>query len=279
MSTDMTPTNTDDNSLNLWELLEILKSSWYWCVGGATLGLAGALGFLLVAPAKYEATGLIQSARVAGNDVESPAQLLERLKFPTFYTDAVIKACDVDSANPQATLAASVKPTIVKGNPLIQMTYRAESPEAARACLDTVFDQVSASQSVLVEPRLQNAEQQLALTKQQLDDAEKFQALIDKRALTMDVSDANFSQSMVLMSAALNKKEEIARLRKSVAEQTTQLIEPFTQETRLLEPMYVPERPVFPKKIVTAAGGLVGGLVLGGLVFFMRKSWLRHKAA
>lgn len=270
--------NTDDDGLNLWELLEILKSGWYWFVGGAALGLACALGFLLAAPAQYEATVLIQSARVVGIDVEPPVQLLERLKFPTFYTDAVLKACAEDSANAQLVLAAAVKPTVVKGNSLIQLNYRASSGELARRCLESVLAQLVATQSALAEPRIANAKEQLALTQQQLGDAEKYQALIDKRAMTMDVNDAKFSQSMVFMSAALNKKEEIAKLRKSVAEQSTQLLEPLTQEARLLEPIYVSERPVFPKKTVTAAGGLIGGLVLGGLVFSVRRSWLGRRA-
>ncbi|MGV1017819.1 MAG: Wzz/FepE/Etk N-terminal domain-containing protein [Fluviibacter phosphoraccumulans] len=130
----------DADEVNVWELLEHIKSGWRWIAGGAVLGLVGAVGFVLTVSPKYEATALVQSAKVVGNEVETTGQLLERLKFPTFYNDEVVNACGLENAtNPGSSLALAVKPVIVKGSTLIQLSYRADSPTEAKACLDAVL--------------------------------------------------------------------------------------------------------------------------------------------
>ncbi|MGV1017866.1 MAG: Wzz/FepE/Etk N-terminal domain-containing protein [Fluviibacter phosphoraccumulans] len=289
MPNDVTPLNTEEEGLNLWELLDAVKSGWYWLVGGAVLGLAGALGFILIVPPQHEATAVIQPATVGmatsqgvtstkGAEVESVAQTLERLKMPTFYSEALLNACGVKNlANPRQTLATAVKPTLIKGNSLIQISYRAVSPALAEACVAAVVTQLSKVQAALAEPLIKTLEEQRKLTKQQLDESERFQVQIEKRAMSMDPSDAKFSQSMLMLNAALSKREEISKLRKLYTEQSLQLAEPLTQSAKLFEPIYSPDRAVFPKKTLTALGGLVGGLFAGVLLLFVNRSWHRFK--
>lgn len=288
MPNDKTPLNAEDEGLNLWGLLDVIKSGWHWLVSGAALGLVGAVGFVLVVPAQYEATAIIQPATVGlasttttkGAEVESTAQTLERLKTPTFYSDAQLQACDVKAqANPRRALATAIKPTLVKGNSLIQISYRAESPAVAEACVAGVVAQLAKVQAALAEPIIKTLDEQRKLTKQQLDESERLQSQIEKRAMTLDPSDAKFSQSMLMLNAALSKREEISKLRKQYTEQTMQLSEPITQATKLFEPIDASDKAVFPKKTLTALGGLIGGLVLGGLVLFVRRSWLGRRLA
>ncbi len=283
MPNSATPLNAEDDGLNLWELLAVVKSGWHWLAGGAAVGLAGAVGFVLVVPAQYEATAVIQPATVGvsggtkGADVEPVAQTLERLKLATFYTEELLKACDVKSTvNPKLSLATAIKPALVKGNSLIQLTYRAESQAVAEACLNAVTSRVAESQSAIAKPIINTLEEQQRLTKTQLDEAEKFQAQVEKRAMTLDPSDAKFSQAMLMLNAALSKREEVSKLRRQFAEQSLQLTAPMTQATKLFEPIYASDKAVFPKKTLTALGGLLGGLVLGGVLLFVRRSWLRR---
>lgn len=284
MPNDVTPLNTEDEGLNLWELLDVVKSGWHWLAGGAAIGLAGAVGFVMVVPAQYEASAIIQPATVGmaagqikGAEVESVAQTLERLKLASFYSEDLLKSCEISATvNPRQALANAIKPVLAKGNSLIQLTYRANSSVAAEACLGAVVSHLAQSQAAIAAPILRTLEEQRLLTKQQLDDAEKLQSQIEKRTLTLDPSDAKFSSSMLMLSATLSKREEIARLRKLYTEQTLQLSEPLTQPTKLFEPIYASDKAVFPKKTLTALGGLVGGFVLGGLLLFVRRSWLRR---
>jgi uncharacterized protein involved in exopolysaccharide biosynthesis len=47
---------------------------------------------------------------------------------------------------------------------------------------------------------------------------------------------------------------------------------------KLLEPIYAPERAVFPKKLLTVTGGFIGGLFLGLLALFINRGWRRYKS-
>ena len=81
----------------------------------------------------------------------------------------------------------------------------------------------------------------------------------------------------ILMLSVLSKRGEILRLQKNLNEQTLWLSAPLTQPMQLLEAVYAPESPVFPNKLSAMAGGVFGGLILGGLGFFMRRSWLKRQ--
>lgn len=282
MVNELSPENND--ALTLWDMLELVKSGWHWLIGGAGFGILVAVAFIWFVPAQYEAIAIIQPATVGitttttttkGIEVESTAQTLERLKTPTFYTDSQLQACDVRSRiNARRVLATAIKPTLVKGNSLIQISYRADSPALAEACVADVVAQLAKVQAALSEPIIKTLDEQRLLTKQQLDESERFQKQIEKRAISMDPSDAKFSQAMLMLNAALSKREEISKLRKLYTEQSMQLSEPLTQPTKLFEPIDASDKSVFPNKPLMVALGLVGGLMMGSLMLFVRRSWL-----
>lgn len=269
----------NNDEISIWDVVNFLKEGWRWLAGGLLLGLACALANLLVTPKKYEAQALFQGAKVLGSDLEATQQLIERLKFPTFYTADQLKACDIPVDNPAVVLAKRINPVLLKGTNILQVTYQARSSEMAIRCLDAVMDRVIDSQNKQSSAALEGAKRQMELTKVQLVEAEHVQAMLDKRSMgSLDAADAKFSQTVLLLSATLSKKEEIQRLRKNVLEQMANLEPPYTQPAVLIEPIYAPDAAVSPKKLPALVGGGLGGLVLGGLVFFVRRSWLSRRA-
>ena len=278
----LTPINApqDDDEISLWDVVNFLKDGWRWLAGGVVAGAVGAVGFVLVTPSQFEATAIVQPATVGmptttttttrGAEVEPVIQTLERFKLPTFYDEAMLQACQAPS---RQALSGSVKASQVKGNALIQVSYRAPTAAVAEACVNAVVGQLTQSQTAIAEPLIKTLEEQLVLTKKQLTEAEGFQGQLEKR-----VTSSNDGVSLLMLNT-FSKREEIVRLQKLLVEQKVQLSPPLTQPMQMLEPIYVPERPVAPKKLPVLAGGLFGGLVLGGLVFFVRRSWLERKSA
>lgn len=267
----------DDDEISLWDIVDFLKDGWHWLAGGLAVGLLGAVGFVLVTPAKYEATAIVQPATVGlpavasisrSTEVEPAAQTLERLKLPTFYNEALLQTCQVSSTQ---ALASTVKASQMKGNALIQVSYRAPSVAVAEACVNAVVVQLAQSQAMIAKPMINTLEAQLTLTRQRLTEAEAF-LQAEKR-----VSHAVDMTSLLILNA-LSKRGEIAQLQQLLLEQKVQLSAPLTQPLHLLEPIYIPEQPVFPKRLPAVLGGAFGGLVLGGLVFLVRRSWLARKA-
>lgn len=268
-----------DDELSLWDILNFFKEGWGWLAGGLVLGLLCASTYLLVAPKQYEAIALFQGAKVLGAELEGSAQLIERLKFPTFYDQDQLKACDVMRSEPGAVLAKRINPSVVKGTSVLQVSYRARESTLAVRCLDAVMLRVIGAQNQQSASLLENAERQLDLTKQQLADVERLQAMLEKSSMSaLDAADTKFSQAVLLMSTSLSKKDQIASLRKSILDQLANLAPPATRSAELIEPIYAPEVAVFPKKMLVLACGLVGGLVIGGLVFFVRRSWIARKS-
>lgn len=269
----------NDDELSIWDVVNFLKEGWRWLAGGLLLGLACAIGFLLVTPKKYEAQALFQGAKVLGSDLEATQQLIERLKFPTFYTPEQLKACDIPADNPATVLAKRINPVLLKGTNILQVTYQARSSEMAIHCLDSVMNRIIDSQNKQSSAVLEGAKRQLELTKTQLAEAEQIQSTLEKRSMgSLDAADTKFSQTVLLMSTSLSKKDQIASLRRSVLEQMASLEPPATRPAALIEPIYAPDAAVSPKRLLVLAGGLFGGLVLGGLVFFVRRSWLSRRA-
>jgi uncharacterized protein involved in exopolysaccharide biosynthesis len=261
-----------DDEINLWELLEQLKAGWHWLAGSSVVGLVGAIGFLILVPPKYEATAIIQPATIGmatasmtttAITVEPVGQTLERMKLVTFYGDDTVKACQASSAK---DLAGDVKISVIKGNSLLSISYRANSAAAAKTCMTKIVEQLAQSQATLAAPLIKELEDQLTSTRQQIDGAERFLAQNEKNL-------AAPNGSVLLML----KREEMIKLQKLYREQRTQLTAPFTQTIRLLEPIYVPENPVFPKKLLTVIGGLFGGLFLGVFALFVNRGLHRYK--
>jgi len=267
----------NDDEINIWELMEYLKSGWQWLAGGCAVGLLGATGFLMLAPAKYEATAVVQPATIGmivattttttttTTTVEPVAQTIERLKLVTFYGDDTVKVCQAGSAK---DLAEGVKVSIVKGNNLVSLGYRADSVALAEACMAKIIGQLSQSQYDIATPLIKELEDQRASTKQQIDDAESFLVQHEK-----GLSSAPTGSVLLML-----KREELMKLQKLYREQRIQLTEPLTQPMKLLEPIYAPERAVFPKKLLTVAGGFIGGLFLGLLALFINRGWRRYKS-
>ena len=266
-----------DDEINLWELLEHLKNGWQWLVGGCVVGLVGAFGFVFVTPAQYEATVVIQPASIGmrvdtlgivptalTTTVEPVVQTLERMKPVTFYNEDTVKACQAASAK---ELANSVKANLVKGNSLLSISYRATSVALANTCMDKIVESLTQSQSAIAAPLIKELEEQRASTKQQIEDAEEFLKLGEKQAAPLK----ELSMLMIL------KRDDLMKLQKLYREQRIQLTEPLTQPMKLFAPIYVSENPVYPKKSIVLAGGLLGGLFVGLLALFVNRSWRRYR--
>ena len=260
-----------DDEINIWELMEYLKSGWHWLAGGCTIGLLGMTGFLMLTPSKYEATAVIQPATIGmvvamtATTVEPIVQTIERLKLVTFYGDELVKACQATSAK---KLAEDVKVSLLKGNTLLSVSYRANSVETAKSCVVKIVGRLAQSQSEISAPLINELDNQLASTKQQIEDTERFLAQNEKQ-----LSPAANGALLFML-----KREELMNMKKLYREQRLQLVEPLTRPLQLLEPVDAPQKAVSPKKLLIVAGGFIGGLFAGLLALFINRSWCRYKS-
>lgn len=274
MGQGMRSVGAGGDEINFWELLRQLKSGWKWLAGGGGLGLLGAFGFLIVTPAQYEATVVIQPATIGmpavstAMTVEPVTQTLERLRLVAFYTGDIVKDCQVGSAK---ELENNVRADLVKGNALLSISYRTKSAALANACVSRIVRHLIQSQSAISAPLVRELEEQKILTKQQMDETEQFLEMSYKRA----AQSSALSEYPILI---ILKREELIRLKKLYREQRTQLTEPLTKPMKILAPIYTPDNPVSPQKRRVIASGLVGGLFAGLFIFLVNCSRRHYKS-
>lgn len=275
----MTQKTINTPHLSLWDIVDSMQEGWRWLTGGLLIGLACAVAYLLITPKQYEAKALFQGAKVLGSELESSSQIIERLKIATFYDDDQLRVCEITAAEPGVDLVKRINSRVLKNTDILQVSYEGRDNEIAASCLNAVMDRLIRHQGKLAAVSLDKAKRQLELTKAQLAKAEKFQFMLERRSMaSIDVADTDVSQMMLLMSTSISKNDQISSLHRSMLDQMASLEPPATRPAELLAPIYVPQSPVSPKKLPVLAGGLFGGLLLGGLASVVMRSWLARKA-
>lgn len=258
------------------DLTNFLMEGWRWGVGGLLLGLVVyVVVCLTIYPRLYEAQALILGAKVLGAELMSPVELIERIKFTTFYAEDQIKACKDERLQPDADhgffLASNIIPKVVKGTNILQVNYRANSSAAAVLCLEAVIARVAEIQSKDSEPVLRKARGVLELTQAQLAKTEG-QLLMKKKMLAaQDGADSKGIELELLLDIAISHENLVSNLRRSVIEQVAALEEPMTRPTKLVEPIYVKKVAVL-NKLYLLAIVLILGFILGMLGFYLRRS-------
>jgi uncharacterized protein involved in exopolysaccharide biosynthesis len=228
-----------DDEISLLDIYEFLKDG--WATIAATTVLCGAIGvgIAFVIPEKFLASASIQSARVLGNDVESIALLVEKMRSPTYYSQQSFIACDVaDKDNPPKTLADALNPKILKNDTLAFLSFKSTNNKTSIACLNAVLADVIKAQAIIKEPILQRAnegvrqtrqrlgtsrikneqelkqnKEQLQALKEKLKTAQQFVSRFENNAARFDFKDDQFSASSLLLATILSKQNEVKDLK------------------------------------------------------------------
>ena len=130
----------DDDEISLIDILLFLKASGGNIVKSICVRLfAGGFYFFSV-PKMYEASATKEMATVAGEPVETPEVLLEKMKLPLYFSTATLQACGSDGGlSSQAKFVDKIKPSINKSAPMLSFVTQAPSTQDAKACLNAVI--------------------------------------------------------------------------------------------------------------------------------------------
>jgi len=282
MPPNMDPIDTHADQVNIWAVLSYVAGQWRWYVLGAIMGvIVGGLYFWVV-PAKYEASVVIQPARVGSilkgsvsrvqSDEPEPAPLMiERVKQPGFYTEAIREQCAVGASEDfQKNMVDNINVNVVKlPNPtpqsltMAKITWKGPTASAAGKCLEAIVATLTQAQNQIIAPTLATLAEQKAQS-QKLLDVYLAEMANSKNKSLANSGGANFNQMVVADNAAQNLRESLALLKTELAEVTAQLAPPYSQPVTKLEPIYVSQTPTIPLGLALAIGALIG--ILGGVI-------------
>jgi len=227
--------------------------------------LAGGVHYLFI-PREYVASATIEMAKVAGEMVETPNFLLEKIKIPSYFTHTTLQICDPDGKlNSQANFAKKINPSINKSVPFISFVTHAQTTRQAIACLNAVIAEISSNQNAIAKPLLEQKKRNLQQLQERLKHAEEQVKLLSTLADKKTPNEEPFSGSNSAMCSIYNL-EINKTIRNEIIALEYALSANRTQPVSLVNSVYASEAPINKRPFFTLCVSLVLGLILGLLV-------------
>jgi len=255
------------DEISLSDILFFLKVSGYNIIKCTLVSLLAGCVYFFSDPKIYEASVTIEMAMVAGEPVESPAALLEKIKLPLYFSTEVLQACGSDNRlSSQAKFVDKIKPSINKSAPFLTFVTQAPSSEEAKACLNAVTAHISNKQDEAAQISIFRHEQKIQRLKEQSKLTEKISNnlpfLVERNA-----SDALILNGLVGKYIGLLKNIEIQNdLQLRIIDLENDLVPPKTRATALASTVYSPEVSVNNRPLFTLGFCLSFGVFFGLLV-------------
>lgn len=246
--------------------------------------LAAAVSFVL--PEEWEASGVVRIAHVGeakptafspsgveGSWVEPLARSAERLRLRSFQ-DSVLVALgkEPDGETGEANLyRASFRARVLPGADAIRVDVRSRTPQGASKLLELVVATLARIHEAQLAPGLERLRRNLADTERQIVRLDSEKAILYD---SLGRAGADKSQVAAVMFALAAERVELVKQRLSLE---AQLGPDNFSPTSLISPVTVSERPVFPRRGLLTATGLLVGLVLGAVWTLLRRAPTRPR--
>lgn len=210
------------------------------------------VSYLFIYPKKYEATINIQVAKVANSEIETPQMLLEKLKIPSYYSNATLQICRVeDEREPRMALIEKLKPSLNKTTPIIVISYREKAVDTSKKCLESVLSDIRANQADIIQPVIEVRKNELAKNKLKLEELEQnLKQIFSLKNMNFNFTDEKFSASSLLFSTLLSKEGEAKDLRTAIRNLEIALSEPQTKQSDMITPIYSSGLAVEPRPLL-----------------------------
>lgn len=287
---------TRQDEVSLWGLWGKLRDGWRAIALCVALGAAAAGSAILVTPPMYEASVVVQVGQVGRPGpqgevlsiaVELPAIAAERVNVPMFQRKLADAIEDQDwlddlrratAGGTRALSARLLKATIGPGEPpLLEFRATGGSPEIAARRAEIAIGELTQIHAELAKPLLTKMQGDLALAKDKLAAAERQLDDLVKMVGAADHRDDRFTQLSLMTSLRLQKEADVFGMRQAILGLEAALLPPATRPARVLEPIFVRDRPVAPKKGLLLGLGTIGGLLAGLMWVLVADSWRRAK--
>lgn len=256
------------DEIYLVDLWRILVREWRSFAIAALAVLALAVAYAMLAKPRWEAQAWVQVGQIgtqpAGQDPrpEPFQRVIERLQTVAFQ-DEVLQSAGVALKSPEAGLyraSLKVDPSFYAG--LIKISVRAASPDLARRLAQATVDRLHAIHERLLAVPLAQARERLGEVQADLREATVSR---DSLRAAAGGKDAASGQGPALVAGLLlaGKETEVRELRQTREDLAARLGDNYTFATSMPWPIYQPDHPVAPNRVLIVGLGVLGGLGLG----------------
>jgi Chain length determinant protein len=269
----------EHDEIYLIDLWRILRREWRWFVGVLVVVLAVAIFLAQSARPRWEAVAWIRPGQLgpvpAGEDprIEPFQRVIERMQTHAFQ-DAVLQDLALSPRSSEAHLyrgSFDLDPSPYAG--LLKLTVRGYSPRQAQRFVQATYDHLRRLHDNLMAEPLELAQARLHQAEAQLRDATG-----ERDRLRQALAGVQNRQDLLLASMVLaNSNQEVRGLQQSVSDLEARLTASYSYQTSLAWPIYVPDRPVYPNRLLFWGAGLVVGMGLGLMAAVARNAARRAR--
>lgn len=267
----------EEDDIYLIDMGRILIRRWRWFAVTMVAVLAATFAFTFLSKPQWEATAWVQVGEFGptpvGRDpkIEPFQRAIERMKTRGFQ-DSVLRELGLPLKGRDAGLyRKSLKLAPDPYANLIRLSVRASSPELARKLatatggrLQVIHRRISAQPMAFTQTRLRTAREELRTARSERDQ------WLRKTGDGMTRS----SDGQLLAGMMLTEKEGVIRgLKAEIDDLTVRLTPRHTYDTSLPWPVYVPDRPASPNKVLAWGVGLLLGAALGLAAAVAGNAW------
>ncbi|MGN2251484.1 Wzz/FepE/Etk N-terminal domain-containing protein [Frateuria sp. GZRe14] len=254
----------EHDEIYLIDLWRILRREWRWFVAVAVV-VAAAVFFAQTARPRWEATAWIRPGQLSpvppGLDprIEPFQRVIERMETHEFQ-DAVLHDLGLSPRSAEAHLyrgSFDLDPSPYAG--LLKLTLRGYSRQQAQRFVQVTFKHLQRLHEGLMAEPLELAQARLKQAEAQLRDA-----TAERDRLRQALEESRERQDLMLASMVLSSSnQEVRQLQQTVSDLKARLTASYSYQTTLAWPIYVPDHPVYPNRVLIWGAGVVLGLGLG----------------
>ena len=275
--------------ISLIDIYDFLAQVWKTLLFTTCLGAGIGVAASYVLPEQFEATALIESAKVAtisgngraggmlsfgSNYVEPIAVLAEKMRSPTYYDEHTLSACvEAGSSKGLEDLAKALSANVARNSNFVSVSYRAESRERAMRCLEKVLAVVVSRQKKSASANLSSVLASLENSKRKANELRQtVKKLESDRGAQFRFKNIEYSAAALITVTLQSTTQELLVTENQISAIESMLKPPKTQDAKFATPIFAPERRVFPRLSLAVIFGLVGGLFVGLFIFALGKA-------
>ncbi len=262
-----------EDEISLKDIVDFLIESWKTILATGIVGIFSAVGYIFVTPNQYEATAQIQGAQIVlGNpvvptNIEEPNILIARMKSPSAHDKNGATACGLENSKyPQEDLVEMVKLSIIKGTNIVELKVTTLSQASAIKCSQVLVDQIKDNQIQQANIFIDEAKGKLVTYQKRLQELQAFINKTDKLGSSMT-------------AAYLATRDEIKQITNEIIRLNDLINSANFRQTKLVSPIYSPEKKVSPKLGKALITGLFAGLFLGLLLILVKRGYRAYKVS
>ncbi len=263
------PNNPFENQITFKEVMLFLSQSWKVLLLYGFSGVIISIFYLMSLPQKYQSTALIQIPYYAQGKLDNKDSsfqeqnlVISALKYPSFFTESNKSLCGyIDEFNSEY-LNRILKISTIKNSPVVELKVTLNDKTSSTECIQSIVDRLKSYQNEVNEKYIQRSNDELVKFEKKLMDLEYLMRNQGK-------TDQSFSlmQYYLVRDEVKFLKDEISKIKDNLKILSGNKIE-------LLVPLYSEQIDVRPGKISALVIGFFLGILMGFLIFILRKLFL-----